>query len=67
MSERKPIEISVIIPVGVRHAEVTALYRDYQAALEELWRPYEFIFVLDGKHPDVFAGLAELQRRGEPI
>jgi glycosyltransferase involved in cell wall biosynthesis len=35
--------------------------------LEELGRPYEFIFVLDGKHADVLAGLAELQRRGEPI
>jgi glycosyltransferase involved in cell wall biosynthesis len=51
----------------VRHADVTALYQDYQAALEELGRPYEFIFVLDGKHPDVFASLKELQRHGEPI
>jgi glycosyltransferase involved in cell wall biosynthesis len=57
----------VIIPVGVRHADVSALYREYQLALEELGRPYEFIFVLDGKHPAVFAGLEELQRRGEPI
>lgn len=51
----------------MRHGDVTALYQDYQVALEELGRPYEFIFVLDGKHPDVFASLEELQRRGEPI
>jgi len=65
--KEKSIEISVVIPVGVRHADVTVLYQDYQAAVEELGQPYEFIFVLDGNHPDVFATLTELQRRGEPI
>lgn len=57
----------MIVPIGVRHADVAALYQDYQLALKELGRPYEFIFVLDGKYPDVFASLEELQRRGEPI
>jgi glycosyltransferase involved in cell wall biosynthesis len=46
---------------------VAALYSEYNAALQNLGVPYEFIFVLDGRHSDVFSGLAELQRRGEPI
>jgi glycosyltransferase involved in cell wall biosynthesis len=68
MSERqdKP-EISVVIPVGVRHADVRALYSDYKTGFEKLERPYEVIFVLDGRHADVSAGLAEMQQRGEPI
>ena len=68
MNERqdKP-EVSIVIPVGARHADVTALYSDYKAGFEELGRTYEVIFVLDGRYAKVFEGLAELQRRGEPI
>jgi hypothetical protein len=68
MSERrdKP-EVSIVIPVGVRHADVTALYANYKAGFAELGRTYEVIFVLDGRHADVSEGLAELQRCGEPI
>ncbi len=64
---QRPVEISVVVPVGARHAEVVALYREYDAALRSLGTSYEFIFVLDGRFPDVFAGLAELQRQNEQI
>jgi glycosyltransferase involved in cell wall biosynthesis len=64
---QRAAEISVVVPVGLRHADVVALYGEYSAALESLGVPYEFIFVLDGRHPDVLAGLTELQRRGEQI
>ena len=68
MSERQDkVEVSVVIPVGARHADVTTLYAHYKSGFEELKRPYEVIFVLDGHHADVSASLAELQRRGEPI
>jgi glycosyltransferase involved in cell wall biosynthesis len=68
MTDRKNcIEVSVIIPVGVRHADMAALCHDYSAALAQLGRPYELIVVLDGRYPEVFASLEELQRLGEPI
>ncbi len=63
----RAVEISVVVPIGVRHADVPALYEEYKAALQTLAVPYEFIVVLDGRHPDVSARLIELQRRGEPI
>jgi len=68
MTERKNcIEISAIIPVGMRHADMGALCRDYSAVLAQLGRPYELIVVLDGRYPQVSATLEELQRSGEPI
>jgi glycosyltransferase involved in cell wall biosynthesis len=65
--KRASIEISVVVPVGARHADVAELYREYKAALERLARPYEFIFVLDGQHVDVLAVLGQLRQRGEQI
>jgi glycosyltransferase involved in cell wall biosynthesis len=43
------------------------LYRDYQTGLSKLAARYEVIFVLDGPHPDVAAGLARLRDEGEDI
>jgi glycosyltransferase involved in cell wall biosynthesis len=57
--------LSVVIPVGARHAPMARLYADYKSALEQLPYPHELIFVLDGRHPDVTADLEALQRQGE--
>lgn len=66
MSERNPtVRISVIIPVGKRHADIRALYADYRAGLDALRTSYEFVFVLDGPHPDVVQGLETLIDSGE--
>jgi glycosyltransferase involved in cell wall biosynthesis len=54
------IRISVIIPVGQRYSDIRELYADYRAALDALRAPYEFVFVLDGPHPDVMSGLDAL-------
>jgi glycosyltransferase involved in cell wall biosynthesis len=59
------ITLSVVVPVGARHANMARIYADYKAALERLPHPHEIIFVLDGRHPQVTADLEELQRRGE--
>jgi hypothetical protein len=67
MFESKDISISVIVPVGMRHADLALLYADYKTALGKLPYPYEFIFVLDGRYPREADSLEELQRRGEPI
>jgi glycosyltransferase involved in cell wall biosynthesis len=59
--------VSVIVPVVRRHGDVTALYREYKAALEGLRRQHEFLFVLDGPLPDVARQLESLQRDGEAL
>ena len=61
------IEISAVIPVGARHADIAGLYRDYKLAFEGLRRTYELIFVLDGRYREVAAALEGLQRQGEPL
>lgn len=67
MIDRSHVEISVVVPVGARHADIASLYSDYKAALEKLARPYEFIFVLDGRFADVLASLDKLRQAGEPL
>jgi len=58
------IHLSVIIPVGSRHADVRELYADYKLALDGLKRTYEFIFVLDGPRRDVMEGLEDIIQAG---
>ena len=65
MSERDPrIQLSVIIPVGKRYADVRELYTEYQAGLEPAHLAHEFVFVLDGPHPQVMSELEQLIDEG---
>jgi len=59
-----PVQLSVIIPVGERHAEATGLYAEYAQGLNALDQSYEFIFVLDGPCPQFAAGLEQLREEG---
>jgi glycosyltransferase involved in cell wall biosynthesis len=62
------VPLSVIMPVGNRHAsDIAALYAEYKAGLAVLDTPYEFIVVLDGPRPDVAASLQRLLARGENL
>jgi glycosyltransferase involved in cell wall biosynthesis len=54
------MRISVIIPVGRRHAEVRELYEDYRTGLDALRATYEVIFVVDGPYAEVVAGIEGL-------
>jgi glycosyltransferase involved in cell wall biosynthesis len=66
MTERDPnIRLSVIIPVGKRYADVRELYAEYRAGLAAVQMTCEFVFVLDGPHPQVMNGLEELIGAGE--
>lgn len=58
-------QLSVIIPVGGRHAEAGELYGEYKAGLDALGKSYEMIFVLDGRHDAFEAGLQQLLAAGE--
>jgi glycosyltransferase involved in cell wall biosynthesis len=47
------MQLSVIVPVGIRHSEISALYSEYLDAVAHTGLRSEFIFVLDGQFPDV--------------
>jgi glycosyltransferase involved in cell wall biosynthesis len=61
------IELSVLIPVGKRRAEVRALHAEYRDGVERTGLSYEFVYVLDGEYPEFKAGLDALQAAGEKI
>jgi glycosyltransferase involved in cell wall biosynthesis len=65
MTERDPrIQLSVIIPVGKRYADMRELYAEYQVGLEPAHLAHEFVFVLDGPHPQVMSELEQLIDEG---
>ncbi|HZS12395.1 MAG TPA: glycosyltransferase, partial [Nitrospirales bacterium] len=66
--ETDVVPLSVIMPVGNRHAaDIAALYAEYKAGLDALATQYEFIVVLDGPRPEVAATLQRLLARGEHL
>jgi len=66
--ENASLPLSVIMPVGKRHArDIAALYTEYKAGLDALHTPYEFIVVLDGPRPEVAADLQKLLAKGENL
>ena len=69
MSHREAVapSISVIVPIGGRHADVAALYAEYRHGLDALGRTYETIFVLDGPDPEVAASLQRMLARDDGI
>lgn len=62
-----PPSLSVIIVLRGRVEDVGALYRAYRDSLLPLGQKVEFIYVLDGPHPEAWAELVKLIGRDEPI
>lgn len=60
-------ELSVIIPVGERFDDIRELYEDYKQGVSSSDRSCEFIFVLDGEHPQVLEQLIALQQQGNQL
>jgi glycosyltransferase involved in cell wall biosynthesis len=60
-------ELSVIIPVGDRHSDPTALLADYQTGLAKLGHRYEIIFVLDGPQSDFAVRLQPLVEKASHV
>jgi len=61
MNERNSnIRLSVIVPVGPRHENITELYAEYRRGLDALHLAYELVFVVDGPHRDVIQALESL-------
>jgi glycosyltransferase involved in cell wall biosynthesis len=61
------VQLSVIIPVGDRHADAAALFANYEAELIRTGLSYEVIFVLDGPQADFAAGLQPIVGRADNI
>lgn len=61
------MQVSVIVPVGLRYSDLTALHAQYRQALESTGLTYEFIYVLDGSIPPAAAQLDQLLASGERI
>lgn len=62
------VDLSVIIPVGTRHAaDMLALCAEYKEGLDALGAPYEVIVVLDGPKPEMAADVQRLLSSGERI
>src|SRR5690348_18237379 len=62
------VDISVIIPVGTRHAaDMLSLCAEYKEGLDALHVPYEVIVVLDGPKPEMAADVQRLLSSGERI
>jgi glycosyltransferase involved in cell wall biosynthesis len=58
-------ELSVIVPVGMRHADAIGLHAEYKAGLDTLGQSYELIYVLDGPREKFAAGLRSLLEKGQ--
>ncbi len=59
--------VSVIIPVGERHADMTALFEEYRRGIAATRMNYEFIVVLDGPHDEVAQALQPFVAQGERL
>jgi glycosyltransferase involved in cell wall biosynthesis len=59
--------ISVIVPVCDRKTPIDRLFAEYDAGLQALGFPYEFVFVLDGPHPAEESALVQLAAQGKPV
>ena len=61
--------LSVVIAVRdpERAAPMDQLYGDYKEQFERVGLRYEFIFAVQGDHPDVIDDLRRLKEKGEPI
>ena len=51
LESASPVEMSIVIPVGRRQADMAELYSEYSAGLDKVGASYEMIFVLDGPQP----------------
>lgn len=66
-SVKAGVQLSAIVPVGIRHTDILALYSEYKAAVASTGLRFEFIFVLDGNYPVIAKGLEDLIAAGENI
>lgn len=52
MTAPDTVELSVVVPVSERYRDIGRVHRAYVAALDQIGRTYELIYVLDGSMPE---------------
>jgi len=67
LNPRSPIDLTVLIPVGGRHADVAALWAEYETGLRSLGLTYECVVILDGPQPDVAPSLERLVAESDNV
>jgi glycosyltransferase involved in cell wall biosynthesis len=65
--EKKPVAVSVIIPVAERCDDLAEIYKVHGEVLKRIGRSFEFIFVVDHNFEDAASKLKPLIAMGEPI
>lgn len=60
-------ELSIVVPVIDRFDDPDTVYRAYRDAIARVTGAFEFIYVLDGSHPQLAKRLEALIAAGEPI
>ena len=55
-------ELSVIVPVTERFDPISELFHEYKRGIEATGFNYEFIYVIDGYHPNALSELNKLQQ-----
>ncbi|WP_129791080.1 glycosyltransferase [Sphingosinicella sp. CPCC 101087] len=61
------VEVSVIVPVVDRTDPAEAVWRAYRTVLMSTERSFEFIYVLDGPHPEYAEALARISEQEFPL
>jgi glycosyltransferase involved in cell wall biosynthesis len=56
------LEISIIVPIVERYDDLHKLYTEFSKAFDQLKRPYEFIFVVDGGFEKAFEELKKIKK-----
>jgi glycosyltransferase involved in cell wall biosynthesis len=66
-SDKKRLDVSVVVPITEFHHDIPTLYGLYADQLNRMGKSFEFIFVLDGGFPDACHQLKTLKEKGKPI
>ena len=66
-SSQKTYDFSVVVPICERHDDLKALYLQYAKILTEKGKCFEFIFVVDGAHPEALETLKPLMQSHSDI
>lgn len=67
MNQISSQDVSVIIVISNRYDDIETVFNSYKQAIESKVASYEFIYVLDGQHPDALVKLKGLKDKGENI
>jgi len=67
MNQNGAIDVSVIIVISDRYDDVETVFKEYKSAIESCAQSFEFIYVLDGQHPEALEKLKVLKDQGHKI